>query len=142
MTLGYSRPFASWTEKTSGVLKCARAATLSSSRRTITAQRTEARDDASSAFNALSSALSNRTSPAAGDAHLIRKLLSRSTEPKRACLIFNKRLATPVTARVLRKLACSTETSRAADASAVSSRGASRNRARTEAQEKKFGCTI
>ena len=142
MTFGYSRPFASWTEKISGVLKCARAAALSSSRRTITAERTDARDDASSAFSAFSSALSNRTSPAAEDAHLTRKLLSRSTEPKRACLIFNRRLATPVTARVLRKFACSTEMSRAAAASAVSSRGACRNRARTEAQEKKFGCTI
>ena len=49
MTFGYSRPFASWTEKISGVLKCARAAALSSSRRTITAERTDARDDASSA---------------------------------------------------------------------------------------------
>ena len=142
MTFGYSRPFASWTEKTSGVLKCARAAALSSSRRTITALRTDARDAASRAFNAFSSALSKRTSPAAGDAHLTRKLLSRSTEPKRACLIFNRRLDNAVTARVLRKFARSTVTSRAAAASTVSSHGASRNRARTEAQEKKFGCTI
>ena len=36
-----------------------------------------------------------------------RKLLSRSTEPNRACLIFSKRLAKAVTAPVLRKLACS-----------------------------------
>ena len=45
--------------------KCARAAALSSSRKTITAVRTDARDDASRAFNAFSSALSKRTSPAA-----------------------------------------------------------------------------
>ena len=47
--------------------------------------------------------------------------LSRSTDPKRACLIFNRRLANAVTARVLRKFACNTVTSRAAAASTDSS---------------------
>ena len=73
------------------------------------------------------------------EAQVTRKLLSRSIEPKRACLILSRRLAISVTAFVLRKLARSTAILPDAMSSPPPSR---QNSARTAAQEKKLGWTI
>jgi hypothetical protein len=65
----------------------------------------------SSSRSRLSFAGIRRTEPSSLVAGRTRKLLSRSIEPKRACLILSTVLASCVTARVLRKLACSTDKS-------------------------------
>ena len=151
MTCGYSSPLASCTENTRGVEKCARAPGLSSSRNTTTACCTEARVRWLSSRRVASRANSNCTEPAWLEAHCTRKLLSRSIEPNRACLILSKALANSVTLRVFRKLACNTDSvcatgfvgDRDVDCVDAPSPGKPcQNRARTADQEKKFGCTI
>lgn len=102
MTFSYSRPFASSTEKTSGVLKCARAAAFSSSRSTTTATSVLRRVFSSRAAIAAEPAWSPRTSPGSPGTGSSSVVLSRSSEPKRACLRASTALAVFVTCGALR----------------------------------------
>jgi hypothetical protein len=104
----YSSPLASWIEKSSGVAKCLLASALSSSRMTSTANWVDWRIFRSSSRFVLSLSGIKATCPGSPPTAWTRKLLSRSIEPKRRCLIFSSWLATRVASSPLRKLAVST----------------------------------